>query len=618
MAWTKKILRVNLTNGTCKEEATNMQWANDYLGQRGLATRYLVDEISPTCDPLGPDNKLIMATGPLTGTNASTAGRYSVVCKSPLTNAVACSNSGGYIGAELKMAGWDMVIFEGKASSPVYLHIQNGDAHLHPADDLWGKSVWETDKMLHQKHQDPQMRIAAVGRSAEEGCLYGAVVNDLHRAAGRSGVGTVMASKNLKAVCVRGNLGVGNVADPKRFQETVRAGKAVLAENAVTGTGLPTYGTQVLMNVINEVGALPTRNMSETQFEGAANVSGEKMHEPRKSDGKPNLTTNGACFSCTIACGRISTIDRTHFSVKDKPEYWINSGGLEYEAAWALGPDTGVDDIDALTYANFLCNEDGMDPISFGSTVAAAMELYEKGAINDSHTGGVKLNFGSAEALCWAAEVTAKGEGFGKDLGLGSKRLCEKYGHPELAMVVKGQEFPAYDPRGIQGMGLAYATSNRGACHLRGYTVASEILGIPEKTDPLESDGKAGLVKAFQDATAAVDSAGLCVFTTFAWTMEDIAPQVDAACEGDWSPERMVEVGERIWNMERDFNNKAGLTGADDTLPKRLLSEGANSGPAKGRVCDLDKMLPAYYAERGWAADGTITPETRQKFNLPA
>jgi len=618
MAWTRKLLRVNLTNGTCSEEAVNMQWANDYLGQRGLATRYLVDEISPTCDALGPDNKLIMATGPLTGTNASTGGRYSVICKSPLTGAVACSNSGGFIGAELKMAGWDMIIFEGKASSPVYLNVVNGEAQLHPADDLWGKSCWETDKILHAKHQEPQMRIAVIGRSAEQGCLYAAVVNDLHRAAGRSGVGTVMASKNLKAVCVRGTQGVGNIADPKKFQETVRAGKAVLAENAVTGQGLPTYGTQVLMNVINEVGAMPTRNMSETQFEGAAAVSGEAMHEPRKSDGKPNLTTNGACFACTIACGRISTIDRTHFSVKDKPEYWINSGGLEYEAAWALGPDTGIDDIDALTYANFLCNEDGMDPISFGSTLAAAMELYEKGVINDSHTGGVKLNFGSAEALCWAAEVTAKGEGFGKDLGLGAKRLCEKYGHPELAMVVKGQEFPAYDPRGIQGMGLAYATSNRGACHLRGYTVASEILGIPEKTDPLEHEGKPGLVKAFQDATAAVDSAGLCVFTTFAWTMDDIAPQVDAACEGDWSPERMMEVGERIWNMERDFNMKAGLTAADDTLPARLLNEGANSGPAKGMVSQVPAMMPEYYAARGWSSDGQVTAETRQKFGLPS
>ena len=447
----------------------------------------------------------------------------------------------------MKFAGWDMIIFEGKAESPVYLNVVNDKAELLSAADIWGKSVWDADKILHAKHQDPQMRVACVGRAAEAGNLYAAVVNDLHRAAGRSGVGTVMASKNLKAVCVRGNGGVSaDMLDaPADFMGAVAAGKAVLAENAVTGQGLPALGTRVLMNVINEVGAMPTRNMRETQFEGASKIGGEAMLEKR-SDGKANLTTNAACFSCTIACGRISTIEKGHFTIENKPQYWGASGGLEYEAAWALGSDTGIDDLNTLTYANFLCNEDGIDPISFGATVAAAMEMFKDGNITTEHTGGQDLSFGSAEALAWAAEVTARGEGFGLDLGLGSKRLCEKYGRPELSMTVKGQEFPAYDPRGIQGMGLAYATSNRGACHLRGYTVSSEILGVPEKTDPLSSDGKAGLVKAFQDATALVDSSGLCVFTTFAWSMDDIAPQVNGACEGDWSIDRCLEVGERI------------------------------------------------------------------------
>jgi len=258
MSWTRKILRVNLTHGTVGEEALNMDWANEYLGQRGLATRYLVDEIDPQCDALGPDNKLIMTTGPLTGTIASTGGRYSVVCKSPLTNAVACSNSGGFFGAELKFAGWDMVIFEGKAASPMYLNIEDDVATLLPADDLWGQSVWAADHALRQTHTDPQVRIACIGRSAEAGNLYAAIVNDLHRAAGRSGVGTVMASKNLKAVVCRGTQGLGGIEDPQRFMQTVKDGKKVLAENAVTGQGLPAYGTQVLMNVINEVGALPT------------------------------------------------------------------------------------------------------------------------------------------------------------------------------------------------------------------------------------------------------------------------------------------------------------------------------------------------------------------------
>jgi len=244
------------------------------------------------------------------------------------------------------------------------------------------------------------------------------------------------------------------------------------------------------------------------------------------------------------------------------------------------------------------------------------MELFEEGAITVEDTGGMELRFGSAEALVWATEVTVRGEGFGLELGRGSKRLCEKYGRPEISMTVKGQEFPAYDPRGIQGMGLAYATSNRGACHLRGYTVASEIMGIPEKTDPLETDGKPALVKAFQDATAVVDSAGICVFTTFAWSLEDIAPQIDAACEGDWNAERCLEVGERIWNMERDFNLAAGLTGKDDTLPKRLLKDVAKSGPATGKVNDLHKMLPEYYELRGWTPEGVPTDVTRSRLGL--
>jgi len=539
-----------------------------------------------------------------------------VITKGPLTGAIACSNSGGFFGNELKNAGWDMIIFEGRSDKPVYLYIENDKAELLPADELWGKSVWETDELLHKKYQDPQLRIAAVGRAAEKGNLYSAIVNDLHRAAGRSGVGTVMASKNLKAVAVRGTLGVGNIHDPQAFMKATTEGKKVLADNAVTGEGLPTYGTQVLMNVINEMGAMPTRNMSEVQFKGASKISGEAMHEPRASDGKPNLVTNGACFGCTIACGRISTIDQAHFSIKDKPQYRHASGGLEYEAAWALGSDTTIDDLDALTYVNFICNEDALDPITFGSTVAAAMELYSEGVITKEDTGGIDLSFGNAATLVRLAELTAVGEGFGKELGLGSRRLCEKYGRPELSMTVKGQEFPAYDPRGIQGMGLAYATSNRGACHLRGYTVASEVLGIPEKTDPLVTDGKAALVKAFQDATAAVDSAGICVFTTFAWTLEDIAPQINAACEGDWSTDKLLEMGERIWNMERDYNMKAGLTAADDTLPQRLLKDAAKSGPAKGRVNDLGKMLPEYYQLRGWTPDGVPTQETMQRLGL--
>src|SRR5215472_2252035 len=387
MGWQRKALRVDLTAGTCTSEPLNMEWAKAFLGQRGLATKYMLEEVDPKIDPLSPGNKLIFATGPLTGTMASTGGRYSVITKGPLTGAIACSNSGGHWGAELKMAGWDMIILEGRSPKPVYLHIENDTAELVDAADLWGKTTWETEPALKRKHQDPLMRVSCIGRAGENQVLYAAVINDLHRAAGRSGVGAVMGSKNLKAIAVRGTKGVAGIKDPMGFMRATMAAKQVLAGNAVTGQGLPTYGTQVLMNVINEVDAMPTRNHRDVQFEGAKDISAEAMREPRATDGKANLVTNQACFGCTIACGRISRIDQKHFTVVNKPEYWGASGGLEYEAAWALGCATGVNDLDALTYANFVCNEDGMDPISFGATVGAVMELYQMGVLTKDQVG---------------------------------------------------------------------------------------------------------------------------------------------------------------------------------------------------------------------------------------
>ena len=615
MAWNRKVLRVNLTNGTCNAEPLNMEWANDYLGSRGLGTKYLFEETDAKVDPLSPDNKMIMATGPLTGTMASTGGRYTVITKGPLTGAIACSNSGGYFGAELKFAGWDMIIFEGKSPKPVYLYLENDKAELRDAGHLWGKTCWETEELIKETHQDPQLRVCSIGRSGENQVLFACIVNDLHRAAGRSGVGAVMGSKNLKAVAIRGTKGVSGVKDFAAFMKASDDAKKVLKENAVTGQGLPTYGTQVLMNVINEVGALPTRNHRDVQFEDASKISAEAMHEVRESDGKKHLVTNAACFGCTIACGRISKIDQNHFTVVNSPKYWGASGGLEYEAAWALGAANGVGDLEALQYANMLCNEDGYDPITFGATVGAVMELYEMGVLTKEQIG-IEAPFGSAKALAFLAEKVSSGEGFGKEVGLGSKRLCEKYGHPELSMSVKGQEFPAYDGRGIQGIGLNYATSNRGACHVRGYTVASEVLGIPVKTEPTATEGKPELVKAFQDATTIFDSAGICLFTSFAWTLADVQPQLEAACEGDWSMEKLNLVGERIWNLERQYNLAAGFTRKDDDLPPRLKKEAAKTGPAKGVVSHVEEMLPEYYKVRGWDSEGVPTGETKTRLGI--
>jgi len=606
MGWQRKILRVDLTKGTAEAEPLNMEWAQKYLGLRGLATKYLMENMDPKVDAMSPENVLIFATGPLTGTMASTSARYAVVTKGPLTGAIACSNSGGKFGAELKFAGYDMLIVHGKAAEPVYLHIVDDVVEILPAGDLWGTTVWHTEETLKAIHQNPRLKVASIGVAGERGVRYACIVNDLHRAAGRSGVGAVMGSKNLKAVAVHGTVGV-TVDDPVRFMEIVRETHQQLAENDGRKE-LTELGTNSMIDMMQEFGGLPTRNFNEVQFEGTGNINPAAM-ERANARGHVNLITNKACFGCTIACGRIAHIDKDHFTIVNRPEYRHASGGLEYETAYAFGPVICVDDIDALTFASYLMNEHGMDPISFGATLAAAMELFEMGVITTDDTDGIALNFGNAEALTVMAEKTGKYEGFGQILGLGSKRMCEKYGHPELSMSVKGQEFAGYDARALQGMGLGYATSNRGACHLKHDTFG------PDMEDQTGA-GKAQPCKDSQDEVAFLDSTGLCLFAAGAWGIEGYQKQIDAACEGDWTVERVRETGERIWNLERQFNLAAGLTAADDTLPKRLLEVPAPSGTAKGKVNELGKMLPEYYEARGWTPEGVPTDETLARLGL--
>jgi aldehyde:ferredoxin oxidoreductase len=604
MSWQQQILRVNLTTGSCDIEPLNMAWANEYLGQRGLGSKYLLEEMDPTVDSLSPENKLVIATGPLTGTMASTGGRWSVITKGPLTDAIACSNSGGKFGAELKLAGYDLVIIEGKSEKPVYLHIENEKVELCEASEIWGKTVWETEGLLQKKYSDPLMRFASIGQAGEDLCRYACIVNDLHRAAGRSGVGAVMGSKNLKTIGVRGTVGVKS-ANPEHFMKTVNAVNARMNDRE----GMSRDGTLDMIDVTNSIGSLPTRNNRQVRFEGTEKLNPNAMQTPNEN-GHTNLITNGACFGCTIGCGRICKIDPTHFSVKDKPQYHKASGGLEYESAYALGAACGVDDIDAATYAGFLCNEYGMDPISLGGTIAAAMELFDIGAITEKDTGGIKLEFGSAQALVTISEMTARSEGFGKDIAMGSKRLTAKYGHPELSMSVKGQEFAGYDGRSMQGMGLAYATNNRGACHMRADPYESDF-------DTTEIEGKAAIVKNSQDEISFIDSSGLCLFPGgCGWTLSDYLELVDGACEGSWDMDRLKQTGERIWNLERQFNLLAGLSKADDTLPKRILEEPAEVGIGKGLVCRLDEMLPEYYELRGWDEDGRPKADTLARLGL--
>ncbi len=609
--WTGTVLRINLTTRQVTKEPLREDWARDYIGGRGLGAKYLFEEIDPKVDPFSPENKLIFATGPLTGTNASCGSRYMVVTKGPLTNTITTSNSGGHWAPELKAAGYDTIIVEDRAASPCYLWIYDDQVEIRDASFLWGKTVWETEEHLRKELGVPDAIIASIGPAGEKLVRFAAILNDLHRAAGRSGVGAVMGSKNLKAIAVRGTGGV-RLADPKAYMEAQWAMKVKLRESPVTSQGLPIYGTEVLVNVINEHGALPTRNHQQSVFEQAEDISGETLTETR-------LVANKACFACTIACGRVATLPGEaagKYLVDTHPHNWKIAGeGPEYEAAWAMGAECGVGDLDALIKANWLCNELGMDAISFGATVAAAMELYEKGVVSLAETG-IPLNFGSAEALIAMAEQTAYREGFGNELAEGSKRMTAKYGRPELFMGVKGQEFAAYEARAIQGMGLGYATSNRGACHLKAYTVAAEILGLPRQMDPRATEGKAEITKLFQDATSTVDATGLCQFLTFGIGLEEILPQLSAATGVSYTLEDLLKIGERIWNLERLWNERAGFTGKDDTLPKRILEEPIPSGPAKGQVNKLGEMLPEYYRLRGWDAEGRITREKLKELGL--
>ncbi len=605
MSWQGKLLRVDLTTHTCTSEDINMDWAREFLGQRGLATKYMMAESDPAADPLAPGNKLIFATGPLTGTAATTGGRYSVITKGALTGAIACSNSGGYFGAELKYAGWDMVIFEGASKNPVYLLVIDDHAELIDASEYWGKSVWQVEPALKARHQDPLIRVAAIGRAGELGVRYACVINDLDRAAGRSGVGAVMGSKNLKAVAVRGTIGV-TVSDPESFLPAAIAINRRILQSK-TRKRLERNGTMPMMDVTNAYGSLPTRNNREVQFDGIDAVNVHAMQAVRQTDGKPNLKTNKACFGCSVGCGRVAELDPTHFSIADRKDYPRISGGLEYESGYSLGAMVGVTDIEAATYASFVCNEQGMDPISFGATLSAAMELFETGALTEQQTGGVKLNFGSAEALVKMVELTGNGEGFGMELGLGSRLLCKKYGHPEFSMAVKGQEIPGYDGRAMQGMALAYATSNRGACHLRAAPYGDDF-------ERVETDGKAKIVVDTQNETGVVDSVGICAFPGYG--LDDFATLLTAACDVEYSIESLAATGERIWNLERQFNLAAGFTMEDDTVPERMLREPAKSGAGKGRVVELDKMLPEYYALRGWDEVGVPTAATLERLGL--
>lgn len=607
--WTGKLLRVNLTTASCTVEEIPEEWRHEYIGGRGLADRYLYEELDPTVDPLAPENKLIFATGPLTGTPAPCGARYMVVTKGALTGAITTSNSGGHFGPELKFAGYDLLLIEGKAAKPSYLYIYDDQVEVRDAANYWGKTVGETEDGLREDLGIPQLRVACIGPAGEKLVKFACIMNDKHRAAGRSGVGTVMGSKNLKAIAIRGTGGV-KVANPEAFMKAVWAMRATMESNpgyAAFGE----LGTAATIDLTQAYGALPTRNFQQGQFEESEKLNGNAVKDTR-------LVANKACFACTIACGRVCNLgdESEKFTVNTHPRNWKQAGeGPEYESAWALGADCGVGDLDAVLKANWLCNDLGMDPISMGATLAAAMELYENGTLTDDMVE-MPLTFGSGDALVRMTEATGYREGFGDEIAEGSKLMGEKFNNPDVFMGSKGQEFPAYDPRGFQGMGVAYATCNRGACHLRAWTPGMESA---EGGDPHTTDGKSEWVVHEQHRSTAHDNTGLCLFVGFAGgVLETFVPITAAATGVEYTAEDFVKIGERTWNLERLWNLKAGFTKADDTLPKRLLNDGHKEGPSKGVTVNLDAMLPIYYESRGWDEEGVPSKDKLAELGLAA
>ncbi|MFW9909579.1 MAG: aldehyde ferredoxin oxidoreductase family protein [Candidatus Thorarchaeota archaeon] len=584
-----ELLYVSLTDGAINRQPLPDDLYKKYIGGRGLGVKLLYDNLAPGIDALSPDNWLIFAVGPSTATSVPTGGRFVVITKSPATGTMFDSHAGGYFGAQLRRAGLAAVIFTGASKSPVYLWINDHQVEIRDATKLWGKTTdVTTDQLI--KETDEKAQVACIGPAGENMINLAAIITDKHRAAGRGGVGAVMGSKKLKAIVVRGTKNPG-VANPEKLREAVERARRLIKKNPVTDKSLPVYGTPVLVSVVNEAGMLPTHNFQEGTFNDADGVSGEKLLE--RFALKPYN-----CYGCPIGCGRMSRVQG-----KDV-------GGPEFESIWALGPQCGINDLEWIAIANDKCNQLGIDTISVGSTLGCAMELVQRGKLEHS------LRFGDTTGVLEMIEDIAHAQGLGAELGKGSKVFAKSYGVPELAMQVKGLEIPAYDPRGVQGHALGYATSNRGGCHLRSYLIGPEIMGSPVLVDRDITEGKADLVILYQNLSAAMDCMVVCRFTNFAWTVDDYAAMVSANTGLEIDGRELLRIGARIWNLERLFNIREGFGKKDDALPSRFSTPLPEGGSRK-RVAHIDEMLPEYYSRRGWDKDGRPTDKLLENLDIP-
>jgi aldehyde:ferredoxin oxidoreductase len=583
--YTNRVAWIDLTTGQVDYKGIDEEDARKYIGGRGLGVKYVLDN-GPQVAPLSPDNIMCIMTGPLTGTRVKMSGRAVIVTKSPLTGTVTDSHHGGWSGARLKWAGFDGLVFKGKAEKPTYAYVEDGKVTLEDASEVWGKGVHNTVKYMQEKYGEDDVSVMAIGPAGEKLVRFACVINEDNRASGRGGTGAVAGSKNLKCVVVKAAKKVPEPADLEAFREADSQAVQYIMDTITTapGTGdLHVHGTNVLMNMANEIGGLPTRNAQRSDFAQADAIGGETVKESI-------LVGNPTCYACPVAC-------KKEVEITEGPHKGLHMESVEYESTWALGAACDNDDVKAIAAMIDRCNDYGLDTIEAGNALALAMEATEKEIIKDG------LAWGDTDGMLEMIGKIALRRDLGDDLAEGPARAAEKWGAPEISMSVKGQSIPAYDPRGIKGMGIGYATSNRGACHLRGYTPAAEVvgwvLGEESEADPLEWKGKAQLLATFQNVYGFTDSLDVCKFGTFAIPLAVYAGLYSAVTGVPLDVDGLLEMGERVYNLERYYNNLTGFGEGSDYLPERFLKE-TGTGAASESVCELDQMLEEYYAIRGW------------------
>jgi aldehyde:ferredoxin oxidoreductase len=600
--YTGKILRINLSNQSYSEEAIPDELARDYLGGAGFAIKYLYDEVKPKTPALDAANKLIFAVGPLTATGAACASRMAVVAKSPLTSAIGMALSGGQFPAEMKMAGYDMMIIEGKAEKPTYLAIEDGKVRFRSAAKLSGMLTTDTQLIIKDELGDQNYRIACIGPAGEKLGPMACIVNE-RRAAGRKGLGAVMGSKNLKAIAVRGSQRP-NVVDAEKFKKARQTMNKAMKDSPVLYPEFSKSGTPMVVDATSGMGIYPINNWSATgeidMVKGLGDAAQARM-----------IVHKAHCHDCPVGCSQIKL-------VTDGPYAGYMSEGPEYETTYSLGSTLGIDYLPAVIAADRMCDEYGLDTMSAGVVIGFAMELYEKGILTKKDTDGLELKFGNHGILLEMLRKITYREGLGNILSQGTKKAAEIIGKGSgaYAMHVKGLELPAYDVRGAKAHGLNYATAYTGADHNRGYAF-QEIFDIPvpEQVDRMAIEGKGRLTKWNQDVRGVTcDCAPMCAFlldmAVPGIACQNTADLVNAVAGTDFTPEQIEKIGERINNIARLFNIGEGFSRKDDTFPKRLMTEAIKAGPSKGQLisqADLDTMLDEYYAERGWDKGGNPT-----------